>query len=210
MSEVMNVKYFFKTEQLKDADNAPIGEARKHPDVVAVFPKPSADHAAAVLMGADSPAKTMLLEALENIVFMAGRNQINVWREKNPEGTFTANDFDLEQLTLEAVALLPKKTRGGYAPTDEEIKAFVEDYKNVMLNIVRYEAKKVGTHAKHLEGRLTKIRTEKPILEKMQTFLDTWAANTENMEEHTAVFEWLSERVSRWLKVEDKDLSESF
>jgi hypothetical protein len=209
-SASLQCKYFFKTEQLKDADGQPIGEARKHPDVIGVFQKPSTEYISAIVSGPDSPAKTMVLEAIENIIFMAGRNQINEWREKNPEGTFTTNHFDLDKLTLEAIALLPKKTRGGYAPSDEEIKAFVEDYKAVMLNVVRYDARKVGTHAKNLEAKLTKLRTEKPILEKLQGFLDTWASHTENMEEHAAVFEWFGERITRWMKAEEKDLGDAF
>jgi hypothetical protein len=206
----MEVKYFFKTEKLKDAEGNEIGDGRKHPDVVAVLPKPEATDVAEILAGADSPAKTLIMDAIENIIFLAGRSQINEFREKNPEGTFTANSFDLSKLTLEAIAMLPKKSRGGYAPTDEELKAFCEDYKSIMLQKVGYAPAKVAVHVKNLGNGLAKLKTEKKILEMLRQFLDNWAANTESMDEHQAVYEWLSERIAKWLKVEEKDLAEAF
>ncbi len=206
----MEVKYFFKTEKLKDAEGNEIGDGRKHPDVVAVLPKPEAAEVAQILAGADSPAKTLVMDAIENIIFLAGRSQINEFREKNPEGTFTASNFDLSKLTLEAIAMMPKKSRGGYSPSDEELKAFCEDYKTVMLHKVGYAPNKVATHVKNLANGLAKVKTEKKILEIMRTLLDNWAANTEAMDEHQAVFEWLSERIAKWLKVEEKDLAEAF
>jgi len=206
----MEVKYFFKTEKLRDESGAEVGEGRKHPDVIATLPAPSEDEVAKIITGADSPAKQLVMDAINAIIFGAGRSQINEWREKNPEGTFTPNDFDLSKLTLEAISLLPKKTRGGYAPTEEDLTGFCADYKEVMQHAVGVELAKIGTHVKHLRTGLAKLRTEKKILEMMRTYLDNWAAHTENMDEHQQVFEWLSERIAKWLKVEEKDLTEAF
>lgn len=206
----MEVKYFFKTEKLKDAEGSEVGDGRKHPDVIAVLPKPTADEVAEILTGPDSATKVLVMDAIENIIFLAGRSQINEWREKNAEGTFTANNFDLDKLTLQAISMLPKKSRGGYAPSDDELKAFCEDYKAVMLHKVGYDAKKVGTHVKNLAQGLVKVKTEKKILEILRNLLDQWAANTEAMDDHQQVFEWLSERIAKWLKVEEKDVADAF
>lgn len=208
----MKVSYFFKTEKLVDTDGNEVGNGRKHPTVEAILPKPTAQDVIDILSKQDIPnaARTLVMEAIENIVFLAGRAQINEWREKNPEGTFTVNNFDLAKLSLEAIALLPKKQRGGYSPEDAELKAFAEDYKQVMLNAVGYDAKKVGVHVKNLEKGLVKLKGEKKILELLRGFLDTWAAHTTQMEEHAQVYEWLGERIAKWLKAEDKDLTEAF
>ena len=208
----MKASYFFKTEKLQDAEGNTVGEGRKHPTVEAILPRPTAEQVIAVLANPDVPnaARTLVLEAIENIVFLAGRAQINEWREKNPEGTFTANNFDLSKLSLEAIALLPKKQRGGYSPEDAELKAFAEDYKQVMLHVVQFDPKKVGVHVKHLEKGMPKLRNEKKILEMLRGYLDLWASKTEQMEEHAQVFEWLGERITKWLKAEDRDLTEAF
>ena len=71
----------------------------------------------------------MLMDAVEDVIFSAGRQQINSYLENNPDGTFTNEMFDLSKLTLEAIALIPKKERGAWAPGKEDLDAFCEDYK---------------------------------------------------------------------------------
>lgn len=210
--EVVNgreFKYFFKTEKMVDAEGNEIGEGRKHPDVKAVLPVPTAEEVVQMI-AAGGPAAQLIMDSIYDTIFLAGRAQINAWREQNPEGTFTATNFDLDKLTLTAIALTPKKERGGWSPSEEDLKAFIEDYKNTMVSRVGYDPKKVGNHCKNFEKGLTKIRTEKPILAKVKELLTMWAAHSEAVDEHSQTFDWFNARIDRWMKAEEKNTADAF
>lgn len=202
-------KYFFKTETLKDEEGNDMGKGRKHPDVSAVLPVPSVEELIQEL-SQEGPVRTLILDSVYDTIFLAGKLQINEWREKNPEGTFTPTLFDLSKLTLRAIALTPKKERGGWAPSEQDVKDFVEDYKHVMVHVVGYDPKKVGTHCKNFEKGLTKIKGDKPILAKVKELLTMWAARTESIDENQQTYEWYVARIERWLKAEEKNTVEAF
>lgn len=202
-------KYFFKTEKLVDADGNEVGEGRKHPDVKAVLPVPTAEEVVQML-ATGGPAAQLIMDSIQDTIFLAGRAQINAWREQNPEGTFTATNFDLEKLTLTAIALTPKKERGGWTPSEEELKAFIADYTNVMVHQIGYDPKKVGTHCKNFEKGLVKIKSEKPILAKVKELLTMWASKSEAIDEHSQTFDWFNARIDRWMKAEEKNTAEAF
>jgi hypothetical protein len=202
-------KMHFKTETLKDEDGNEVGKGRKHPDVSFVAPVPSAEDVIAEL-SQDGPVRSLLLDSIYDIIATAAKNQVNEWREKNPEGTFTPTLFDLSKLTLRAIALTPKKERGGWAPSEQDLKDFVEDYRHTMLTLVGYDPKKVGTHCKNFEKGLIKIKNEKPILAKLKEILTIWAARTETMEDSAQTYDWFIARIDRWLKAEEKNTVDAF
>lgn len=203
------VKFFFKTETLRDEEGNEIGKGRKHPDVEAILPMPTVEQVLQEL-SQEGPVRKLIMDALEEQVTLAARMQINDWRDKNPEGTFTATLFDLSKLDLRTIALTPKKDRGGWAPSEQDIKDFVEDYKHVMVHVVGYDAKKVGTHCKNFEKGLTKIRTEKPILAKVKELLTMWASRSEQVEENQQIYDWYVARIDKWLKAEEKNTADAF
>lgn len=202
-------KYFFKTEKLTDADGNEVGEARKHPDVEVVLPVPTKEDLINYLQ-TDEAVSQLLLDAATDLIFLAGRSQINDWRDSNPEKTFTATQFDLDKLNLRAIALTPKKSRGGWSPDGEDIKTFIEDYKNVMVNAVGYDPKKVGVHCKNFEKGLVKIKNDKPILAKIKELLVLWASKTEAIDENTQIYDWYVARIDKWMKAEEKMTADAF
>ena len=203
------VKMFFKTETLRDEEGNEIGKGRKHPDVVAILPMPTVEQVLQEL-AQEGPVRKLIMEAREDQVVTAARAQVNDWREKNPEGTFTPTLFDLSKLDLRTIALTPKKDRGGWAPSEQDTKDFIEDYKHVMVQVVGYDAKKVGTHCKNFEKGLTKIRLEKPILAKVKELLVMWASRTEAMEENQQIYDWYNARIDKWMKAEEKNTADAF
>lgn len=202
-------KLRFKEVTLKDEDGNEIGKAKKHPEVIFIAPVPSVEDIIQELTQ-ESPIRTLVMDNIYDIIAAAAKNQVADWREQNPEGTFTATQIDLSKLTLRAIALTPKKERGGWAPSDQDIKDFVEDYKHTMLTLVGYDPKKVGTHCKNFEKGLIKIKSEKPILAKVKEILTVWAANTEGMEDNAPTYDWFVTRIERWLKVEEKNTVDAF
>ena len=212
MAETVNAKefkYFFKTTKLTDETGAPIGEGRKHPDVVVSLPVPDTEQVIQ-LLAQEGPVRKMLMDAVEDVIFSAGRQQINSYLENNPDGTFTNEMFDLSKLTLEAIALIPKKERGAWAPGKEDLDAFCEDYKQVMVHDIGYDAKRVGTHCNNFSKGLIKIKNDKPILAKVKELLLTWAAKSPNIDEHQQTYDWFVARIEKWLKAEEKLTVEAF
>jgi hypothetical protein len=214
------MKYFFKTEKIKDADGKVIGDGRKHPDVVAVLPVPTVEDVINFVShlnetGADgkktAAAKVadLILEALQDVVFQAGRSQINDFLEKNPEGTFTATNFDLSKLSLEYIASLERGQRGAWAPSDEDLKLFNEDYTNVFVHQVNYDPKKVKVHCDQFDRAFSKIKSDKVALGKMQDFLTIWASKTSNMDTLLQTYEYLVGKIHKFLKAEEKNFADA-
>lgn len=202
-------KYFFKKTKLKDDSGNVVGEGRKHPDVVATFPVPTTEEIVSMI-ASGGPASKLIVDAIYDTIFQAGRQQIYNFLESNPDGTFTANDFDLSKLTLEQIALIPKKERGAWAPSEEDLKDFNEDYKETMVTLVGYDPKKVGTHCKNFEKGLVKIKADKAILAKVKELLVVYAANTQNMEEFQQTYDWFVARIDKWSKLEEKVTVDAF
>lgn len=203
-------KWFFKAENLKDENGEPTGvKGRKHPDVVATLPVPSFEEAVEKAL-ANEKVKKLFTELIEDLIFQGGRSQINAFLEANPEGTFTASNFNLDKLTIEFLSTIDKKSRGLWSPDAEDMKAFIEDYKTTMTTTVGYDAKKVGIHCKNFEKGLLKIKGDKAILTKLKDIMVLYAANSTNMEENQPTYDWLQARIERWLKVEEKVTVDAF
>lgn len=201
-------KYFFKTEKIRDEEGKVIGAGRKHPDVEAVLPEPTAQEIYDYLNGGGK-VSDMIKDAVFDIIFQAGRNQINDWLEKNPEGTFTATEFDLDKLTLEYIANLPKGQRGAWSPSDEDLKTFCEDYTMVLINAVQYDPKKVKVHCEQFLKGLAKLKNDKVAVQKMKDFLQVYATNTENMDDNEQVYGWLIARADKYLAAEEKNFADA-
>lgn len=206
------VTYFSKTPRLKDEDGKDIGPGVKPDDVKVMVPDPSAEKLIAYLSAADgteeAKVRDLILDGIRDVIFLSGRRQINEWREANPDGMFKATDMDLSKLTLEAIANTPKGQRGAWAPSDEDMKDFMEDYTNIMLSpAVAYDPKKTKNHCDHFKNGFTKIKNSKPVIEKLKEFLTVWAANTteEGMEENVQTYDWLVARADKYLKAEEKN-----
>lgn len=223
------VKYFFKTEKIKDEEGKPIGEGRKHPDVTAVLPMPSpvdvinylSNFGATEKVNKDgkevevptllSKVAKLVMEGVEELVISAGRSQINDFLEKDPKGTFTANNFDLSKLTLEFIATLEKGRRGAWAPSDEDMKAFTDDYTQVMVHLVNYDPKKVKVHCDVFSKGLSKVKADKVAVDKMKQFLVLYAskATEDAMKLNEQTYEWLMGKADKYLEAEEKNFADA-
>jgi len=217
--------YFFKTEKIKDEQGNVIGDGRKHPTVEAVLPVPQAPDLIEVLSyfgetekAADGKTDVltkrakvalMLVESAQDLIYQEGRRQINEFFEKDPKGTFTATNFDLSKMELEVIALMDRGSRGAWAPSEEDLKSFNEDYTNIMVQEVQYEAKRVKVHCDQFSKGFVKIKNDKVALGKMQEFLVGYAARTQNMEANAQTYEWLAARVKKYLEAEEKNFSDA-
>lgn len=222
-------KYFFKTPVLKDPSTGKeIGKGKKHPDVTGVFPVPSNVEIAEYLLrhdgekGEDGKLTTkakvseMLIDAVKDVIFQGGRRQINEFADKvgdkfGTEAIFTTTNFDLSQMSLEYLANLPKGQRGAWAPSDDELKSFCEDYTDVLTTQVQYDPKKVIAHCEVFMKGLAKIKSDKRAIKKMEEFLTLWASKKEedDMEEFAETYNWLMQKADKYFKMEEKNYADA-
>ena len=211
------VKFFFKTVDIKDDDGNILAKDFKHPDVEGVLRVPTRDEIVVALQGTDTEGKPskvaqMLIEHVHALVEGAAKAQIAGWREDQPpKSVFQWTFLDMDRLTLEAIANMPKASRGAWSPSDEELKAFNEAYADVMVNQVAYDEKRVKLHCGHYLKGLSKLRTDKAALGKMQDLLTTFAANAseEVMEEHADVYNWLQGKATKYMNYTPKNYSDA-
>lgn len=205
--------YFFKTETLKDEEGKEIGKGKKHPDVKAVVPVPSVDEVITFLASPDgtkeAKVRDLILDQIYDAIFLAGRAQINEFRENNPDKEFTAANLDVSKLNLQTIAETPKGQRGAWSPSEDDFKAFNELYTEVLVHKAGYDAKKTKTHTDHWKNGMSKVKTNKPVVAKLQEFLTLFAASMEGQEEDMKeveqTFTWLMNRANKYLKAEEKD-----
>lgn len=201
--------FFFRTDKVRDDEGKVIGTGRKHPDVKAVLPIPTYAELIAYLQKGEKEAELML-DAVIAEIDRAARVQINDFREtQGLDKNFTATNFDLSKLSLTAIASMPKGERAGAAFSEEDVTAFLEDYQHVMVNVVGYEDKKVKLAIMHFKVQLRRIKNDKPAVQKLLDLLNVWASKTENLEDHTAVYEDLTKRAAKYLKQEEKNVAEA-
>ena len=199
--------YTFRTDNIRDDSGKVLGKGRKHPDVASVLPVPTAHDVIKFLQHGGKEA-ALIMDTLYAQVEVAGRQQINDWRENNgAEKDFTATLFDLSKLSIEAIAALEPKDRASTGPSEEDITAFLDDYMHVMLHVVGYEEKRVNMHIMHYKVQLRRIKNDKAAVQKLLDLLNTWASKTENLEDHLIVYEDLSKRAAKYLRAEEKDMA---
>lgn len=203
--------YFFKTEVLKDEEGKEIGKGKKHPDVKVAVPVPSVEEVITFLAAADgtkeAKVRDLILDQIGDAIFLAGRQQINEFREANPDKEFTAADMDLAKLNLQTIAETPKGQRGAWSPADEDFKNFNELYTDVLVHKVSYDPKKTKTHCDHWKNGMAKVKNNKPVVGKLQEFLTVFAAHCaeEDLKEVEQTYTWLMNRATKYMKAEEKD-----
>jgi hypothetical protein len=201
--------FFFRTDKIRDDEGKVIGTGRKHPDVKAPLPIPTAADVIAALQAGGKEAE-YVMELLCGGVELAARQQINEWRDTNGlDKDFTATSFDVSKLSLTAIASTPKSERGGASISDEDWTAFLEDYTQTMVAVVGYEEKKVKLAVMHFKVQLRRIKNDKAAVQKLLDLLNIWASKSPNLEDHTACYTDLANRAAKYLKAEDKNLVEA-
>lgn len=201
--------FFFRTDKIRDDEGKVIGTGRKHPDVKGILPIPTYLNLIQLLQAGGKEAE-LILDGVVNEIDKAARLQINDWREGQPaEANFTATNFDLGKLSLTAIANTPRGERGGATISDEDWTAFLEDYSHTMVQVVGYEEKKVKLAMMHFKVQLRRIKNDKPAVQKLLDLLNVWASKTGSLEDHMACYEDLTKRAAKYLKAEEKNVSEA-
>jgi hypothetical protein len=197
----------FRTDKIRDDEGKVIATGRKHPDVKAVFAVPTFADLIAYLQLGGKEAE-LLVDAAKAQIEAAARQQINDWREANGlDKNFTTTDFNLNGLTLAAIASMDKKDRAGASISDEDWTAFLDDYTHTMVQLVNYDPGKVKLHVSHYKTQFRRIKNDKAAVQKLLDLLNVWASKTENLGDFTTCYEALDTKGKKYLKADEKDVA---
>ena len=203
--------YYFKETTVKDEDGKEIGKVKGQPEVKVAVPVPSIEEVITYLAAADgtkeAKVRDLIMDQITDALFLAGRAQINEFKDGDAKKEFTAADMDLSKLSLQAIAETPKGQRGAWSPSDDDFKSFNELYTQVLVHKVSYDPKKTKTHTDHWKNGMAKVKSNKPVVGKLSEFLTVFAANCEeeDMKEVEQTYTWLVNRANKYMKAEEKD-----
>jgi hypothetical protein len=180
----------------------------KHPTVKMYLPVPKRERLIEFLSNPDKfPKENELLNsAVFDVIYGVARGQVNEFREKDPKATVTNAVLDYDKLDFTAIANTPKAERGAYAPSDEELKAFLEAYQAHMPEITGKKPEAIQNHVTLFQGGFKKQKGQKDILELFANMVELFAAKAPNdvVEEHMPVLEYFTNKLNRWLTSEEK------
>lgn len=200
--------FHFKTDKVRDETGKVIGEGKKHPSVVIPLPIPKTTRLIEFLSDTTKYAKEveLLMASAAATVFAVARGQINDFREKNPAGVVTPGVINYDGLDFTAIANMPKSERGSFVPADEDVKAFLDSYLEIMPAATGKEPARIKNHVDIISTGFKKQRAQKDVLELFKDAFSVYitAAPAEVLEEHMEVIEYFNGRLDRMLKVEEK------
>jgi hypothetical protein len=203
------VKFHFKKEKLRDETGKEIGEGKKLPSASLFLPIPKSSYLVEVLQDTtDKFAKerALLMDAVQDIVYSVARGQINTFRETNKDTPVTMSVLNLEALDWTKIANMPKGERGTSVPSDEDIKAFLDSYLEVMPEATNKSKEKIENHVALFSAKFKKQRAQKELLEVFQAALNIYVNTvTEDvLEDNLPVVEYFANMLARYLKSEEK------
>ena len=201
--------HFKKEKDVLAEDGKTVLEAgKKHPTVEMYLPVPKRERLIQILQNPEAfPKENELINAaVFDVIYNVARGQINEFREKDPKATVTPAVLDLDKLDFTAIANTPKAERGAYAPSDEELKTFLDSYLEVMPAATGKTEAQIKNHITLFQSGFKKQRNQKEILELFAGMLQVYLskAPTDAVEENLQVVEYFTNKLDRWLKAEEK------
>lgn len=201
--------FHFKTEKLRNEKGEEIGTGKKHPSVEIYLPVPKSDRLVEFLQnpeGKFTKERELLMTAVTDQIYRVARMQINELRDKQADAAITPASLNYDKLDWTAIANMPKSERGAYVPEEEDIKAFLESYQEIMPAATNKSKEKIENHVLCFQTGFKKQRAQKEILEMFKDALAIYIsqAGEAAVEEHADVIEYFSNRLERMLKSEEK------
>ncbi len=194
----------FRTEKIRDEKGEVIGEGRKIPEFHAILAVPT-DSDLLDYIASNGKEAEFLRDVVYEAIKTAARGQINDFREANADAPLTADILDLSKLTFAAIAAMPKESRAAPEIPEEVWNSFFEDYKQVLVSTGK-EPARAAKHVILFKSHFRTCKFDKPALTVLRDALNLWAAKTENMEDNKDVFEFLTNKVNKYLNAEEKNL----
>lgn len=182
------------------------GEEVKRDSFKLKLPIPTIDGIVEALGNPEYGAKVaeLIVSLVRDEVKTQARGQVD--DETKPVST--QEELDLSKLTLEYIAALPPKERGGQKIPEEAWTAFRQDYLAIMPGVMGKDASVVENGLKLFEKKFNPCKTDKKVLGRLKEFLNLYVTHTKS-EDVVPVVEYLTERVDTLLSAEAPNLLET-
>lgn len=147
-----------------------------------------------ILSGDDTKQINFLVEAANDIILTAAKQQLN-----------TSDTLTSETLTWQYLASVPKTERQLRGIPVQLWADFHDDYIDVMTSqgVNLAAAEKAAALFKQ---KLVLVKTNKPLLVKLQTRLDVYTTTSANAGQFTAIIEVLNSKLDAYINADENDL----
>lgn len=186
------MSFFFRTKQVTNE----LGEKVevKRPTVKLNVPVITLDGVVDLLNAGNPTIIAGLLSVLEDVIYKAAKEQVD------DDEQITQEKLDLSKLSLDYILSLPPSSRSSIAPSDEQWKAFEQDYPAVMAAVQPDRtAEQITTARDILLKKLTPVKDKPAIISVLKGYVALWFTNTNKQEELATVFEYLNQRAENLL-----------
>jgi len=191
--DMVDYKFHFKKDDL----------GNKRQTVELKLPVPSIEGIVAILESTDEVSgpkgRELLLAAVADIISSQARNILN--DEANQ--AMNAASFPLDQVTFEAIALLPDAEKRCRGIAKEVWDEFVKDYISIMPAITGKTIEAVSFAAKLLLGKYNSIKTNKPVIAKLKEQLAIYTNNSPQAETFSECVKFLDEKADSLMKLDE-------
>lgn len=142
----------------------------------------------------------LLLDVVEKEITQTARSIIS------EDQTLNATNLPVEKLSWEAIANMPKAERSGGGIAKEVWEDFASDYIKVMPEAQGKNIEQVTRAAKILQGKLSSVKTNKPVLRTMVEFLTVYVNSSSRADEFVSCVEFLINKADSLLNVTPEEL----
>lgn len=184
--DMKEFKFHFKKDQL----------GNKRESVEKSLPVPSVEGLVKILETGGKGLE-LLLSAAADVVVSAARSILN------DNETMTAKDFPLDQVMWDFIANMPESEKRGRGIPKEVWEEFAADYIQVMPGVTGKTEDQVSLAAKLFLNKFQSVKTNKPVLRKLQEQLTVYANNSTNAENYSDCVKFLSEKVETLLAADE-------
>ena len=186
-----------------------VSEGKKLPTAECFLPIPKASRIVEFLndtTGKYAKEAELVMSAITDVIYAAARGQINEFREKDATAIVTNAVLDYDKLDFTAIANTPRAERGAYVPGDDELKAFLESYKEIMPAASGKSAEVINNHIQLFQAGFKKQRGQKEILQLFINMLGIYVASApaDTVDEHKDVLEYFVNKLTKWVTAEEK------
>lgn len=142
----------------------------------------------------------LLLEVLADSVYNQARTIVN------DNESISQENFPLDQVTWSFIANMPKAERRGGGISKETWEEFAKDYTEVMPGATGKKPEQVGLAAKLLTLKFAPVKTQKPVIQMLQSQLGIYVNVSQKVEEFAECIEFLNKKAETLLNMTDEDL----
>jgi hypothetical protein len=166
----------------------------QRPTVVLKLPVPNVAGIIAILEKGGKGLE-LLLEATSSVVRSVAVGIVG------DDEKIAQETFPMDKVTWDAIANAPRAERTTIAA--ETWEAFSKDYLEIMPALTNKDAETLGNHVQVYLKKLAQIKTNKPILSKLQQQFAIYVDNTKKGEEFEEVINLLAGKFETYLKAND-------